>query len=107
MNNPANPNDNPLCGTQINIYNPATGDTNQATIVDTCEGCSEYDIDVSPSLFETVDPNGLGDGRIVVDWGGSAVGGKKRDLNGPMRVGGMKRDLNGTMSRVMRSKNVE
>ena len=85
MNNPANPNDNPVCGTQINIYNPATGDTNQAMIVDTCEGCGEYDIDVSPSIFETVDPNGLGDGRIVVDWGGRAVGGKKRDLNGKIR----------------------
>ena len=94
MNNPANPNDNPLCGTTINIYNPATGNTNSATIVDTCEGCSEYDIDVSPSVFEAVDPNGLGDGRIVVDWGGSAVGGKKRDLNGKMR-------------KVRRSENVE
>ena len=85
MNNPPNPNNNPICGTQINIYNPATGTTHQATIVDTCEGCKEYDIDVSPSVFEAVDPNGLGDGRIVVDWGGSAVGGKKRDFNGKMR----------------------
>ena len=84
MNNPPNPNDNPICGTSINIYNPATGDTNTATIVDTCEGCGEYDIDVSPSVFEAVDPNGLADGRIVVDWGGPAVGGKKRDLNGKM-----------------------
>ncbi len=45
--------------------------------MDTCEGCAEYDIDVSPSVFEAVDPNGLGDGRIVVDWGGSKVGGRK------------------------------
>ena len=77
MNNPANPNNNPLCGTQINIYNPATGGTTQATIVDTCGSCAYEDIDVSPSVFEAVDPKGLGDGRIVVDWGGSAVGGKR------------------------------
>lgn len=77
MNNGPNPNTNPKCGTSINIYNPATGGTHSATIVDTCEGCAEYDIDVSPSVFEAVDPNGLSDGRITVDWGGSAVGGKK------------------------------
>ena len=28
-------------------------------------------------MFEAVDPNGLGDGRIVVDWAGSKVGGRK------------------------------
>ena len=86
MNNPPNPNDNPLCGTSINIYNPATGSTTQATIVDTCEGCAYEDIDVSPSVFEAVDPNGLNDGRIVVDWGGSAVGGK-RELGVKSRMG--------------------
>ena len=75
--NGANPNNNPKCGTLINIYNPATRKTHSATIVDTCKGCSTYDIDVSPSVFEAVDPNGLGDGRITVDWGGSAVGEKK------------------------------
>ncbi len=68
MNNPANPNNNPLCGTYITITNPATGNTAQAEIVDTCQGCADDDIDVSPSVFEAVDPNGLGDGRITVDW---------------------------------------
>lgn len=75
MNNPANPNANPLCGTKINIYNPATYTTTQATIVDTCEGCGFEDIDVSPAVFKMVDPDGLGDGRVVIDWGGNAVGG--------------------------------
>lgn len=75
MNNPPNPNANRLCGTTIGIYNPATGGTTQATIVDTCYGCAFEDIDVSPSVFERVDPGGLGDGRIGVDWGGNAVGG--------------------------------
>lgn len=86
MNNPPNPNDNPLCGTQITITNPATGNTAQATIVDTCEGCAYEDIDVSPSVFEEVDPSGLADGRIVVDWEGSAVGGK-RGLGRKSRIG--------------------
>ena len=70
----ANPNSNPKCGTSINIYNPATGETHSATIVDTYEGCFTYDIDVSPSVLEAVDPNGLGDGHITVDWEGRAVG---------------------------------
>ena len=83
MANPANPNNNPKCGTTINIENPNTGSTTTATIVDTCEGCAEYDIDVSPSVFEQVDPNGLGDGRIKVNWGGSAVGGvQEREFEG-------------------------
>lgn len=86
MNNPPNPNDNPLCGTTISIYNPATGGTTPATIVDTCEGCAYEDIDVSPSVFEQVDPNGLSDGRIGVTWSGEAVG-AKRELSGRSRMG--------------------
>ncbi len=81
MNNPANPNNNPVCGTQINIYNPNTGSTTQATIVDTCAACAYEDIDVSPSVFETVAPDG--NGRVMgIDWGGSAVGGKRELGNG-------------------------
>ena len=76
MKNGPNPNNNPVCGSTINIYNPNTGTTHTATIVDTCEGCAEYDIDVSPSLFSAVAPNG--NGRVHgIDWGGSKVGGKK------------------------------
>ena len=74
MATPANPNNNPKCGTTITITNPATGGSHTATIVDTCQGCAYEDIDVSPSVFEAVDPNGLGDGRITVNWSGSAVG---------------------------------
>jgi len=43
-------------------------------VVDTCRGCSMYDIDVSPSLFKKIAPGG--DGRVKgIDWGGPAVGG--------------------------------
>lgn len=64
MKNGANPNNNPKCGTRINIYNPSTGNTHQATVVDTCVGCADNDIDVSPSLFRAVAPNG--NGRYVL-----------------------------------------
>lgn len=43
-------------------------------IVDTCGGCKKFDIDVSPSLFKKVAPNG--DGRVGgIAWGGNRVGG--------------------------------
>ena len=76
MQNPANPNDNPLCGTKISIFNPNTGATTEATIVDTCVGCQEYDIDVTETLFDEIVPGGSGVGRQHgIDWGGPAVGG--------------------------------
>lgn len=68
MANGGNPNANPICGSQVNIYNPASGQTVQATVVDTCEGCAMYDVDVSGSLFTTI-AGGLSAGRVSVDWG--------------------------------------
>lgn len=66
MNNKANPNDNPLCGTYITIS--YAGQTHQAKIVDTCEGCLSTSIDLSPSLFTTVAPQGNGRVSDVVWW---------------------------------------
>lgn len=37
-----------------------------ATIVDECEGCAEYDIDLSPSAFSVLAPQSAG--RIAVTW---------------------------------------
>ncbi|KAB8606216.1 hypothetical protein FH972_025847 [Carpinus fangiana] len=64
--NGGNPNNNPYCGKKINInYN---GKTTQATVVDTCMGCSADSIDVSNSLFESV-AGALGQGRVHgVSW---------------------------------------
>ncbi|KAI4136514.1 MAG: hypothetical protein L6R39_007751 [Caloplaca ligustica] len=74
MANGPNPNNNPKCGTKINIYNERTKKTHQATIVDTCQACQRQDIDVNEKLFYAVAPNG--DGRVHgIAWGGSAVGG--------------------------------
>lgn len=68
MANGANPNANPKCGSQINIYSPDSGQKVQATVVDTCVGCAMHDVDVSESLFSTL-MGGLTAGRVPVDWG--------------------------------------
>lgn len=49
MNNPANPNANPLCGKSVTIH--YGGKTATAKIVDTCMGCKSGDLDMSTSLF--------------------------------------------------------
>jgi hypothetical protein len=65
MQNGANPNNNPLCGKKINIY--YQGSAHQATIVDTCPSCTGGSLDLTPSLFKLVAPNG--DGRVSgVSW---------------------------------------
>ncbi|GAB1729402.1 hypothetical protein NU195Hw_Modified_149t1 [Hortaea werneckii] len=65
MDNGANPNNNPLCGQTITIS--YQGSTHQAKVVDTCPGCEDAAIDLSPSLFKAVAPNG--DGRVHgVEW---------------------------------------
>ena len=68
MANGGNPNANPKCGSQINIHSPASGETIQATVVDTCVGCTMYDVDVTNSLFTKL-AGGLTAGRVSVDWG--------------------------------------
>lgn len=73
MNNPANPNLNPKCGSTVSIFNPTTGRSHRATVVDTCQGCAPHDLDLSPSLFRKVAPNG--DGRVHgISWGGRTMG---------------------------------
>lgn len=74
MQNGANPNANPRCGSKIGIWNPQTHKKYEATVVDTCVGCKKMDIDVSPALFKLIAPNG--DGRVHgINWGGDRVGG--------------------------------
>lgn len=74
MSGGANPNANAKCGSKIGIFNPNSGLYVEATVVDTCEACAEYDIDVDQATFSAVAPNG--DGRVHgVDWGGDVTGG--------------------------------
>jgi len=61
MANPANPNNNPICGKTINIT--YKGKTMAAKVVDTCEGCAAGDVDLSPSLFQAL-VGDLGAGRV-------------------------------------------
>ena len=74
MANSANPNANPKCFSKISIYNPRTRNTHWATVVDTCQACGHSDIDLSPALFQAVEPRG--DGRVHgITWRGNMFGG--------------------------------
>ncbi|KAJ5804452.1 uncharacterized protein N7518_000755 [Penicillium psychrosexuale] len=59
-----NPNHNPLCGRLIHIQRGDRGI--DVTLVDRCEGCDEFDIDVSRGVFETL--GNLDEGRVHTDW---------------------------------------
>jgi expansin (peptidoglycan-binding protein) len=56
-----NPNDNPLCGKSITIS--WQGKTATATIMDTCPGCANGGLDLTPSLFQQFAP--LSEGRLT------------------------------------------
>lgn len=59
-----NPNHNALCGRRIHVQRGGSG--MDVTVADRCEGCNEFDIEVSRGVFER-----LGDvnvGRVRVDW---------------------------------------
>lgn len=65
--NPPNPNDNPLCGRGVTIN--YGGQQFQATVVDTCGGCAQGDLDLSEGFFSTVTGGDTAAGRIHgVSW---------------------------------------
>lgn len=67
MANPANPNTNPKCFKKIRIHGVGGGETVEATVVDTCIGCTPDDIDVSLSVWDKAAPQG--DGRVHnIEW---------------------------------------
>ncbi|KAJ5177620.1 Barwin-related endoglucanase [Penicillium coprophilum] len=59
-----NPNHNPLCGRLIHIQRGDRGI--DVTLVDRCEGCGEFDMDVSRGVFEQL--GNLDEGRVHTDW---------------------------------------
>lgn len=62
-------NDNPYCGKTLTIYNPATGQSAQATVMDKCMGCTERSIDLTETLFSAVTNGDTAAGRVSgVDW---------------------------------------
>ena len=66
--NPSNPNNNPLCGHKVKVWESAKpANSVVVSIVDTCPGChGKYDLDLSPAAFNKLaDPNV---GRIKISW---------------------------------------
>lgn len=59
--NNGNPNNNPLCNKTVTITGK-NGQKYTAKIVDRCPGCTENDLDLTQSFFNTVTSNG--DGRV-------------------------------------------
>ncbi|ORE05822.1 hypothetical protein BCV72DRAFT_275718 [Rhizopus microsporus var. microsporus] len=64
MNNPANPNLNPICGKYINVHGPKG--SVRVKIVDTCPPCKVGDVDLSPAAFGKI--GNFVDGRIPISW---------------------------------------
>ena len=62
-------NSNPYCGKTLTIYNPATGASVQATVMDKCMGCTGRSIDLTETLFGDLTGGDTGLGRVSgVDW---------------------------------------
>lgn len=59
-----NSNDNALCGKKIKAS--YEGKSVEVTVVDSCEGCAENDLDFSPSAFSEIADQSLG--RIDITW---------------------------------------
>lgn len=59
-----NSNDNSLCGKKIKAS--YEGKSVEVTVVDSCEGCAENDLDFSPSAFSEIADQSLG--RIDITW---------------------------------------
>lgn len=63
----ADPNNNPYCGKQISIHNPADNTVTTATVADSCASCAYGDLDVMLDMFNTIAPTG--NGRVHgVEW---------------------------------------
>ncbi|PPQ73613.1 hypothetical protein CVT26_010521, partial [Gymnopilus dilepis] len=54
------------CGKSIQITNIQNGNTATGIIEDSCPGCGQGDIDLSPSLFQQLAP--LDQGVVQVSW---------------------------------------
>lgn len=68
----ANPNTNPLCGRTLKAVHTdsASGQEKELvlTVVDRCEACKQWDIDLSPGAFGRLEGD-QGLGRVKVNWG--------------------------------------
>lgn len=64
MANGANSNKNPNCGKSITVHGPKGSVT--VKIVDTCPGCANGDVDLSPAAFNKI--ANAAQGRVPVTW---------------------------------------
>lgn len=64
MANGANPNNNELCGKTITAHGPKGSVT--VKIVDTCPGCANGDLDLSPAAFSKIAD--MAQGRVPITW---------------------------------------
>lgn len=64
MANGANPNHNQLCGKTITAHGPKGSVT--VKIVDTCPGCANGDLDLSPAAFAKIAD--MAQGRVPITW---------------------------------------
>ncbi|KAF9782396.1 RlpA-like double-psi beta-barrel-protein domain-containing protein-containing protein [Thelephora terrestris] len=55
------------CNRQLLITDTKTGKTSPATVVDMCPGCGSGSLDMSPTLFQSLEGN-LGDGVFPITW---------------------------------------
>ncbi|CEP18843.1 hypothetical protein [Parasitella parasitica] len=68
MENGANSNNNPNCGRSITATGPKGSVT--VKVVDTCPGCANGDLDLSPAAFEKIAD--LSAGRVPISWSWSS-----------------------------------
>lgn len=61
-----NPNANSLCGKKIKVTGPK-GDI-VVTVADRCEGCGEYDIDLTPAVFDSIVNDPVATGNTTATW---------------------------------------
>ena len=54
------------CGQGIRIK--ANGKSVYAVVVDSCPGCGDSDLDMSPAVFKALANNGLDDGVLTANW---------------------------------------
>lgn len=67
-----NPNNNALCGKQIEVSytDAASGAAASATVAikDRCGACKPTDVDLTPAVFDQLVPGGEGVGRTTASW---------------------------------------
>lgn len=63
-----NPNNNILCGKQIQITSADGTRMALVTVRDRCAGCAMWDLDLTPTVFDEVVAGGLGVGRTGATW---------------------------------------